>query len=162
MKKLLTDYTQYNIWANQRIFNAVKSAGEQILDLEIKSSFPSVKKTLHHIYDAETIWIQRINGVKNIKWPASAHFSGTLSDFEKVMITRSKEFAALVSDHDDSWLQSTINYSNIKGQPFSNVAWQIIMHVVNHSSYHRGQLVTMLREAGHTEFEQLDFIAWYR
>jgi len=54
-----------------------------------------------------------------------------------------------------------VAYKNIKGEPFQSPVWQIVLHIVNHASYHRGQITTMLRQLGHTPVPT-DLIAFYR
>jgi uncharacterized damage-inducible protein DinB len=161
LKETILKYAQYNIWANQRILNEILVAGEEKADKEIASSFPSVRKTLYHIYDAESIWLSRLRN-ENADWPASKNFSGTLNEFAVLMIEKSKKFVSYVVSLDEKTLAENFIYKNNAGKEFSNARFDSIFHCMNHSTYHRGQLVTMLRIAGHTHFETLDFIAYCR
>ncbi len=161
LKETILKYTHYNIWANQRILNEIVAAGDEKVDKEIPSSYPSVRKTLYHIYDAESIWLSRLKN-ENATWPASKNFSGTLQDFSKVMIAKSNEFAAYVESLDEKMLSENFTYKNIAGKEFSNARIDSIHHCMNHSSQHRGQLITMLRIAGHSHFEDMDFIIYCR
>ena len=56
MKEILVNYTTYNLWANKKLLAVVQGLDVALLDKEIKSSFPSLRKTAHHIYFAEEIW----------------------------------------------------------------------------------------------------------
>jgi uncharacterized damage-inducible protein DinB len=62
----------------------------------------------------------------------------------------------------DENFENGIDYTNIKGAPFSNKIMHIIAHVMNHSSYHRGQIITMLRGAGYTNPGSTDLIVYFR
>lgn len=82
---LLLRYANYNKWANQRITNAIVSAGETVADTEMKSSFNTVRKTIYHIYDSQHTWIMRIQN-KPYSWPPSKDFKGDLNEFSITLI----------------------------------------------------------------------------
>ncbi len=154
-------YCLYNIWANKRILNEIILAGETNADKEMLSSFPTIRKTVYHIYDAESIWLNRLKN-EVADWPASKNLSGTLAQFADVMIAKSKEFASYAESLNENQLHEIFIYKNIAGKEFSNTRIDSIHHCMNHSTYHRGQLITMLRNVGLTKFEPLDFIAFCR
>src|SRR5688500_1763003 len=62
MKETLLQYTNYNLWANTKLTESLKSIGISLLDQEIKSSFPSLRKTIYHIWAAEQVWYMRLHG----------------------------------------------------------------------------------------------------
>jgi uncharacterized damage-inducible protein DinB len=158
MKQLLTQYTAYNLWANTIFADLLKGLEPALLDKEVISSFPSLRKTVHHIWDAELIWISRLKN-QTISWPPTAQFkSPGIHEF----VNASASFDEFVRLEDEEFLMETTVYKNIKGQEFSNPNAGIIMHVMNHSTFHRGQLVTMLRNLGHTQIPSTDLIAFLR
>ena len=61
---------------------------------------------------------------------------------------RSREFAVFIQEQKDDFFEKTIHYQNLSGDKFEQQAWQILMHLYNHGSFHRGQLVSMLRALG--------------
>ena len=67
-----------------------------------------------------------------------------------------------VEQASDDLLKGSITYRNMKGEEFCQPLYQIIHHLFNHMTYHRGQLVTMLRQAGAEQIPGTDFIAWAR
>ena len=69
-----------------------------------------------------------------------------------------QSFLEKLSDAD---LDRVVDYRNLKGEAYSNVLWQLLRHMVNHSSYHRGQVTTMLRQLGHTPVAT-DLVLYYR
>lgn len=68
----------------------------------------------------------------------------------------------LVLSFGEEQLDETVNYHTLKGDAFESFRWQMIQHCVNHSSYHRGQLITMMRQVGATSIPNTDMIAFYR
>ncbi|HCA42265.1 MAG TPA: hypothetical protein DEP28_03335 [Bacteroidetes bacterium] len=161
MKELLLKYTRYNHWANERICLLLTSLPAEILDKEIKSSFTSIRKTLYHLWDAELIWIERINGFSFDKWPSES-FDGDIVEATQLILTNSNRFSDLVSNNDEEYLNKRISYQNMKGDEFNNPVWELIMHCMNHSTFHRGQIVTMLREADVKDIPGTDLILYYR
>lgn len=161
MKELLKDYTKYNIWANERICRILEPLGAEILDKELKSSFTTIRKTIYHIWDSEFIWINRFNG-KSLKEGPSTTFKGSFLEFQNDFLGGSGKFFMYVLNKDSKDLEKELSYKNIKGDPFTNKIFHIIQHVVNHSTFHRGQIITMLRTAGITQLLPTDFIAYAR
>ncbi len=161
MKESLKDYTKYNIWANERICRILEQLPADILDKEIKSSFSSIRKTLYHIWDAETIWHKRLNGKSLKEWPSET-FKGSFEEFKTEFLGGSGKFFMYVLNKEPKQLEQSLTYKNIKGETFTNKICHIIQHVVNHSTFHRGQIITMLRTEGVTELLPTDFIAFAR
>ena len=158
MKALILQQAEYNVWANRRIA-AILLQHLDLLDVEVKSSFTSVRKTVHHIWDAELIWYGRMQG-KHLPWPPSAHLfkDPTIEDF----VATSVELVNLVANADEHFLQQATPYRNLKGETFETLNSGILMHCFNHSTFHRGQIVTILRELGVTTLKSTDLIAYLR
>jgi len=158
MRTLLLQYTSYNTWANTRLGDVLKDLDPVLLDKEVMSSFPSLRKTVHHIWDAELIWLSRLKE-QVIAWPPSAQYANpAIADF----VNASVSFEAFIRLQDDAFLAGSTVYKNIKGDEFTNPNAGIVMHVMNHSTFHRGQLVTMLRSLGQVTIPSTDLIAFLR
>jgi len=161
MKELLKDYTKYNIWANERICRILESLPDDILDKELKSSFSTIRKSVYHIWDAEAIWNKRLGGRALKEWPSDT-FKGSFEEFKTNFLAGSGKLFMYVINKESKQLEQNLTYKNIKGETFTNRIGHIIQHVVNHSTFHRGQIFTMLRFAGVTELFPTDFIAFAR
>ena len=158
MKQILETYTSYNLWANKKILELF-SENSSLLDKEVKSSFPTLKKTAHHIWSAEEIWHKRLSGESPASLPEPIN---NFAEFEILFLTRSKSFVDLVNNMDENYLQTFNTYKDTRGNTWVNPQWQIIMHCMNHSTYHRGQIVTILRELGTTTIPSTDLISYFR
>jgi uncharacterized damage-inducible protein DinB len=161
MSYSIHQHLQFNAWANGKIVEILKNVDESILDAEVKSSFPTIRKTIYHIWDAELIWLKRIKGEQATTWPSedlNETFAETLNKF----LANTQELANFIAGKDRHFLEKKISYTNTKGLTFTNGVEDILFHVVNHSTFHRGQLVTMLRELGESKFPQQDLIAYLR
>lgn len=161
MKELLKDYTKYNIWANERICRILETLPDDILDKELKSSFGTIRKTIYHIWDAEAIWNKRLSGKSLKQWPSET-FKGSFEEFKTDFLAGSGKLFMYVINKDSKQFEQNLAYKNIKGEAFSNKIEHIIQHVVNHSTFHRGQIIAMLRIEGVTEVFTTDFIAFAR
>jgi uncharacterized damage-inducible protein DinB len=159
MKETITTYTQYNFWANTRLTDVVQKINSSLLDKEIKSSFPSLRKTMHHIWSAEEVWHKRLCGESPAFLPEPGN---NFSLFREQLIARSKSFTDLVNTKDENYLRLPNFYKDTRGNSHTNPHWQMIMHCMNHSTYHRGQVVTILRELGVTAIPSTDMIAYFR
>jgi uncharacterized damage-inducible protein DinB len=152
---------QYNRWANTKLAGFLKKLDPPLLDKEIVSSFNTIRKTLYHVWDAEAIWFNRLKGTSLNDWPSKS-FNGNDSDALKGFIDQSGMFVRYTDGLSENDLHIEFSYSNLEGKKFTNRVADVLQHVMNHSTFHRGQLVTMLRNAGFTELSSTDFITFIR
>ena len=160
MKELLTQYATFNLWANQKMTDAIALLPEEKINAEIISSFPSLFKTVLHLLDGESIWWQRLKLQEHIERPSET-FTGSFEELQKKLLQQSSLFSEWVSNANEPQLQHVFAYIREKEQNKQPV-WQMLMHLFNHNSYHRGQLVTMLRQSGVTKIPSTDFAAYLR
>lgn len=112
------------------------------------------------MWDAETIWLERLNGNSPKIWP-SANINNETSPGELLIIS-SKDIYEKLSSQSDSYSASIVEYNDMKGIRHNSQVSDIIHHLVNHSTFHRGQIVTMLRELGVTQIPSTDYITFTR
>jgi uncharacterized damage-inducible protein DinB len=159
LKQQLLKLAKYNLWANTCVMDWLIKCGEANADANCESSFPTLRKTVYHIYDAEHVWILRLNNVEIAYWPPSRDFNFSLTEFSEILKAQSQALINLITGTNENLLREVINYHNVKGELFSNSVSDVINHVVNHSTYHRGQLITMMRSLGFKEVGATDYIA---
>lgn len=150
----------YNRWANRRILGAAARLGPKELGRDLGNSFPSIRDTLAHVLGAEWIWLSRWQGVSPSGPPASWDLS-TIEALRARWTEVEREQEAFIVALTDDALGRMITYRNLKGDTFTGPLWQMLRHVVNHSTYHRAQVVTMLRQLG-AEAVGTDLIQFYR
>ena len=161
MKTILI-YTQYNFWANELLLSVIeRDMNNKMLDKEIISSFPSLRKTAYHLWDAEFIWLKRLTGESLNNWP-SKNFNGTFFEAKEKILLIDKLFIEFVEKLNVEKLSELFTYKNVEGKTFTNPMWESVHHCMNHSTYHRGQIVTMLRQLGITNIPSTDFISFCR
>jgi len=161
MKELLLKYTKYNLWANERITDVLKKLEPSLLDKELISSFKTIRETVYHIWDAEMIWYNRLAGISFTAWPSES-FKGTNEEFFKSFLEQSDLFTDYTWHKNEDQLSSDFEYTNMEGKIFKNSVCNTIQHCMNHSTFHRGQIITMLRNVGCTELPSTDYIMYIR
>ncbi len=128
---------------------------------ELVSSFRSVRDTVVHTYSAEWIWYQRWQGQS----PTAPIPFDRFPDVESLRhswVELEHEVRAYVASRDEAGLSAVIEYRLLNGTPGATPFRQMLQHVVNHGSYHRGQVTTLLRQLGAAPPESLDLITFYR
>lgn len=155
MKELLQQYALYNIWATKLLVDTMNKLTEEEKTREIASSFPSLYKTLQHMWLAEEVWWKRLKLVEHIVLE-SEKFTGSFDALTSHHATQSKLYADWISGATENQLEHVFAYVRKKEQ-FKMPVYQMLHHVFNHATYHRGQLVTMLRQLGVDKIPSTDF-----
>lgn len=114
-----------------------------------------------HIWDAESAWWQRIKLQEVITAP-SANFKGTTRDLVSALQHQNQLYENWIRHASDAAIEHVFQYYNSKREHFKQPVYEVLLHVFNHGTYHRGQIVTMLRALGVTKIPQTDFIVWTR
>jgi uncharacterized damage-inducible protein DinB len=161
MKALLQPLATYNLWANQQLADTLLSQPSTLHVSAVSSSFPSLLKTVLHLWDAEAIWWQRLRLSEKLVIP-SAEFSGALPEACAGLLAQSRQWQEWVGAAQEHMLLHEFSYQNTKREKFKQPVHQVLLHVFNHGTYHRGQLITMLRQLGVEKLPQTDYIAWSR
>ena len=148
MNKSDTQYLfEYNNWANGKILDAVSHLSPELFLKDLHSSHRSVRDTLSHILAAEWIWLERWKGTSPKALLDPAEFPTAESVRRKLSQVES-ERAEFINGLTEESLAQPITYTNTKGEQWTYQLGQMLQHVANHSSYHRGQVTTMLRQLG--------------
>jgi uncharacterized damage-inducible protein DinB len=150
----------FNAWANQRILGAVEPLTTEQFTQPLVSSFTSVRDTLVHIYGAERIWLKRLQGsaitgfAEGKDFPEFAGLRTKWAELEE----RVHNYASKISQAE---LDEVVEYKTFSFGHARTPRWQMIQHVVNHGNYHRGQVVTLLRQLS-ANGVGTDLILFYR
>lgn len=169
----------YNRWANLRMFSVLEKLTDEQFTASRQSSFPSIWESVFHILAAEWIWLKRwqgaspvatqpVKGVSFDMWkglraggePPPLNLS-TVAELHAFCDSLEGERQQLIRGLSEDRLQAPLNYTDTSGKPFSLPLAQLMQHVVNHGTYHRGQVTTLLREAG-AETISLDMVYFFR
>lgn len=161
MKELLLQLAAYNLWANQLLLPAVCALTEEEQKRVVPSSFGSLHGTVLHMWDAESIWWQRLKLLERITAPSKG-FAGTTQEAANNLLQQNKQWNDWVIKAQEHVLLHVFQYQNSRQEQFKQPTFQMLLHVFHHGTYHRGQLVNMLRQLGVQKIPQTDFIVWSR
>jgi uncharacterized damage-inducible protein DinB len=137
----------YTDWANERLLGIIAGLSNEQFTRQIVSSFSSIRETLAHIAFAEWLWLRRWRGESPSgapEWTETPSFDALRDEMHGIAADR----RAFLADLRDDRLDSKIHYRSTQGDPFTMPLVDALIHCANHSTYHRGQLVTMLRQLG--------------
>jgi uncharacterized damage-inducible protein DinB len=151
---------EFNAWANHKTLQAAGTLSTEQFVRELGSSFSSVRDTLVHIYGVEWIWLERLLGRSPTGFPATKEFAdvGKLKARWTDLETLQLQYARGITEAD---LDEVMEYQTLSFGPGRNPRWQMMQHVVNHGTYHRGQVTTLLRQLGAKPLGT-DLITFYR
>jgi uncharacterized damage-inducible protein DinB len=145
--KDVRDLFVYDEWANALMLDAAGRLSDEEFTRGLGNSFPSVRDTLVHLLFAEWVWLRRWRGesprvvLDPAEFPHVERVRARLAE-----VARERE--QLVAGLSDADLEVVVAYTNAKGEEWRYPLGRMMQHVVNHSTYHRGQVVTMLRQLG--------------
>jgi uncharacterized damage-inducible protein DinB len=151
---------RYSAWATRRVLESVRSLDAEELHRDLGSSYGGIYGTLAHIFQADCIWFDRLDGVSTsslANYAPDADFAA----FSRSWLAVLDRWVSWTNALDTAGWDRIVAYRNTKGEPDSQPAWRIALHVVNHASYHRGQITTMLRQLGREPIGT-DLMAYYR
>ena len=161
MKEILLQYATYNQWANSLLLDTINALPEETHQQEVASSFDNLYKTVLHLLDAESIWWQRLKLQERIVRP-SENASSSLKEVSASLLYQDAQWQQWVAGAQEHMLLHEFIYYNSKKEKFKQPVYQMLLHLFNHGTYHRGQLVTMLRQLGVEKIPPTDFIVWSR
>ncbi len=130
----------FNAWANHRILGAAEALTAEQFTKALLSSFSSVRDTLAHIWAVEWVWLERLQGRSPASFPDAKDFVD-LASLRPRWAELEKRWLEYVSRLDEIELEEEVDYRTLSFGPSRSPRWQMMQHVVNHGSYHRGQVI---------------------
>jgi uncharacterized damage-inducible protein DinB len=151
----------YHYWARDRMFEALEPLSPEQVDRDMGNSFKSIRDTVTHLYAAEWAWYSRWQGTSPTALLPADLFAD-LAALRAAWAEHETKMRAFVDALGDAGVDRVFEFTLLSGQAGASPFCQMLQHVVNHASYHRGQVTTMLRQLGAPPPKSLDMIAFYR
>lgn len=145
--RALTHLVAYHHWATGRLLGALGALPADALDQPVGGSFGTVRGLIGHVLGAEEVWIQRLHGHSPAAFPDLTSFSA-VSDCQAAWDAVQAEQHAFISGLGSERLEAPISYINFRGEAWAYPLDAVLLHLVNHGTYHRGQLAHVLRQFG--------------
>ena len=142
------DLLLYTLWADRQILQTVRQVGTEDLTRDAGTSFGSLLGTLAHILGAERMWLSRFAGAGLDRVPSIEGFP-TLPAWIAGWEETAAGLEAFLASLTDEQLAAPLTWTNTRGASLTRPLWQPVLQLVNHSTYHRGQVVSLLRQMGY-------------
>ena len=144
---LLAAQMSYSHWASHKLLTYALTIPSEDLERHIGNSHGNIVQTFQHIYYGDRIWYSRLNGTPRPGTEFADPDPGpSISDLDRDWWPVLSAYEELVRNADP---YGVLSYKTLKGQAFERPNWQTILHIVNHGTYHRGQIAAMMRQQGH-------------
>jgi uncharacterized damage-inducible protein DinB len=150
----------YNKWANDRTLASLDQLSDEQFTRNLGASFSSIQSTAAHIAGAEWVWLSRWNGSSPVAMPDWVK-APSLVELKAKFAELEAERAAWLSSLTDAGVMRSISFRLFNGTESSSPLEPQMQHLVNHGTYHRGQVAAMLRQVGATP-AGTDLIRWLR
>ncbi|SCC63448.1 DinB family protein [Bacillus mycoides] len=157
---------KYHLWANKVLLERIKELPSNVLYKEANSSYPNIAQTFSHIYVVDVMWLQVLKGIG-----MQEALEASMALLEKTNLYSVdefiKSFEELASQYEE-WMNSQkdleqkINLNNPWSGARETAYSEIVFHVANHGTYHRGNITTMLRQQGHASTMNDLALYWYQ
>ena len=158
----LIQIADYNNWADNKVMEWLRQINDEQWERAIVSSFSSIRQTAIHIVSAEKYWVDHWEQTPEPTF-LSMQFKGAKAELIDIWNKASTDLKTIVNGFPEEEYSRNIGFKyprdgRIGQMPF----WQTVVHVINHSTYHRGQLVTLLRQAGFFNLSSLDMATYFQ
>lgn len=159
-KAYFTELARYNNWTDNIIIEWLNQIGDEQWEQTIPSSFSSIRQTAIHLVSAKKIWIDFWTKTPNPVY-LSAGFNGTKNELIVLWQQVSLDLKTFIDNFPEENYLHPVTFIYPNGKEAQMPFWQTFPHFINHATYHRGQLVTLLRQAGFTQFSNTDLLTYF-
>ena len=157
----LRTLVEYHVWSRGRMLDALEPLSAEQFTRDLGNSFKSIRDTVTHLYFADWVWLKRWQGDSPTGKPEVEPFPD-VATARRTWAEHDRKLQAFLVGLGELGVERVFQYQMLNGPPASSPLGQMLQHVVNHGSYHRGQVTTMLRQIGAAPPKSEDMIAFYR
>ena len=162
MKAHFATLADYNAWANARLYAEAKSLPDEAYRRDVGAFFRSLHGTLNHLLLTDRIWMRRLTGEGDHPERLNAIMFDDLPALERARRAEDARIVGYVGGLSEAALDEDVSYATTKGVPQRNRLREILAHLFNHQTHHRGQAHAILTVLGVAEPRPLDLIAMLR
>lgn len=158
MRDDLPSLFAYNRWADDRVLAACRGLTAEQYTRELPGGMASLRSTLVHLIGATRAWSRRLQG-ETVTALATEEELPTLAEAERMLAEARAALDSLLAGMTPEKLSAIFTYRNLKNEEKKLPYWMVLRHVVNHGTYHRGQIAVKLKRLG-VEPPQTDLVFW--
>lgn len=162
MKSHFARMAKYNAWANARVYEEARGLPDEAYRRNVGAFFGSLHGTLNHLLVTDRIWMRRFTGTGDDPKKLNAILFEDLASLEQARKDEDQRILRYVDGLTDSELSKELAYATTKGAPQRNPLGDLLAHLFNHQTHHRGQAHAILTVLGVPEPKPLDLLAMLR
>lgn len=162
MKSHFAMMAEYNAWANARLYEMARRLPDDQYRKDVGAFFRSLHGTLNHILTADLIWMRRLTGTGVHPDKLNAIVFDDLPTLSAARVREDQRIIEFVADLSDSRLEEALEYRTLNGTPAKQPRREILAHLFNHQTHHRGQAHAVLTLLGIAEPDPLDLLIMQR
>lgn len=162
MKLHFAMMAEYNAWANLRLYGMAKQLSDEQYRRNVGAYFHSMHGTLNHLLVADRIWMHRLTGAGDYPRALNAIVFDDLALLSAARLREDQRIIDFVQNLSDAQLEETWDYKTLNGTPHRQLRREILAHLFNHQTHHRGQAHAVLTALGVAEPEPLDLLIMQR
>lgn len=159
-KAYFLELANYNNWTDDTAIEWLNQIDNEQWSQHIASSFSSVKQTVIHLVSAKRIWIDFWTLVPDPVYLSSG-FKGTKEELITLWKKASVDLKMFIENFPEENYLQPVTFIYPDGRKGQMIFWQTFLHFINHATFHRGQLVTLLRQTGFTNFSNTDLATYF-
>jgi uncharacterized damage-inducible protein DinB len=162
MKAHFVMMAKYNAWANARLFRMAGAFQDALYRKEVGAFFKSLHGTLNHLLVADRIWMRRLTGVGDHPDELNAILFDDLPLLHAARVDEDSRIIEFVQGLEEPAFEEVLEYRTLNGTPQRQRRREILAHLFNHETHHRGQAHAILTVLGVTEPDSLDVLIMLR
>jgi uncharacterized damage-inducible protein DinB len=161
-RNYLIQIANFNNWADNKVMEWLQQINDEQWMQVIVSSFCSIRQTTIHVVSAEKYWVDHWENTPEPTF-LSTQFKGTKEELIEIWNKSSADIKTIVNGFPEENYSQAISFKYPgNGRTGQMPFWQTVAHVINHTTYHRGQLITLLRQAGFLNLSSLDMATYFQ
>lgn len=162
MHPYFTQRAAYNRWANARLYQVAFALGDADYRRDVGAFFKSLHGTLNHLLVTDRIWMKRLTGEGDHPNRLNAVIHDNLRDLAHARADEDDRIVHFIASLDPAQIDASLAYATTSGRPYTQSRRDILAHLFNHQTHHRGQAHTILSIVTGTEPPSLDLLAMQR
>jgi len=162
MKTHFVMMAKYNAWANARLFRMAGALQDELYRKETGAYFKSLHGTLNHLLAADRIWMRRLTGVGDHPEKLNAILFDDLPSLHTSRVEEDRRIIGFVQGLEEPAFEEVLDYRTLIGTPQRQRRREILAHLFNHETHHRGQAHAIITVLGVTEPDPLDLLIMLR
>ena len=162
MKTHFAMMATYNAWANARLFRMAGALQDELYRKETGAYFKSLHGTLNHLLAADRIWMRRLTGVGDHPEKLNAILFDDLPSLHTARVEEDRRIIGFVQGLEEPAFEEVLDYRTLIGTPQRQRRREILAHLFNHETHHRGQAHAIITVLGVTEPDPLDLLIMLR